>query len=189
MSNSEESYKAIINDLRERIKVLREEKLKLEDKLVNTLSKHSSHYDLTVSIPPDEERIYRNVISFIEKAKTQLIVATKSLSSDILNLILRRMNDLEDITIITNERHQISIEDSINCFDTLAATPKIHHISNSNMNCTFIITDKADVLLLSSPLLKAELNTKLNTALKISDERIVDQFWKFYKYHLPTFMR
>jgi len=132
-------YKSIIMDLQKKVKELREKNLKLEDKLLNTLSIQRENFKLTVSIPPDEERIYRVVMNFIKDTKKELIIITKSMSSDILDVVLEKLNDLEDITIVTNERHQIHIEDAIRCFDILASTPKIHHIINSNVNSIFII--------------------------------------------------
>ncbi|MHA1301959.1 MAG: hypothetical protein ACTSO9_21295 [Candidatus Helarchaeota archaeon] len=182
-------YKSIIMDLQKKVKELREKNLKLEDKLLNTLSIQRENFKLTVSIPPDEERIYRVVMNFIKDTKKELIIITKSMSSDILDVVLEKLNDLEDITIVTNERHQIHIEDAIRCFDILASTPKIHHIINSNVNSIFIIKDKKEIILLSCSLLKAELTTKLNTAFKIMDKKIVEELWKFYKNHLPSFMR
>ena len=147
------------------------------------------NYDLTVSVPPDEERIYRIVTNFIKSAKTSLVIVTKSLSSDIMAMILNRMDALEDITVVTNERHQIIIEDSLKCFDILETTPKIHHLYNSNVNSTFIIKDKKELLLLTSTLINADLKTKLNLSLEFKDPKMVEELWKFYKNHLPSFMR
>ncbi len=189
MAESSETYKAIIKDLQAKVKQLREEKLELEDKFVETLSTQRAHYMLTVSIPPDEERIYRVVKNFIQDAKTELIIVSKTLSSDILDMIIEKIGSLKTITVVTSERHQIHVEDNLKSFDTLASIPQIHHLMNSNVNSTFLIKDNEEVLLLSSKLVKAELTTLLNTGFKLMDPKIVETFFKFYKDHLPSFMR
>ena len=153
------------------------------------MAESKQNYKLTVSVPPDEERIYRIVTNFIKSAKNNLVLVTKSLSSDILAMILNKIDVLEDITVVTNERHQINIKDSLKCFDILEATPKIHHLYNSNVNSTFIIKDKVELLLLTSTLINADLKTKLNLSLEFKDPKIVQELWKFYKNHLPSFMR
>ena len=173
MTETFDSYKEIIENLQNKIKELREKNLKLEDKLINTISARSQNYHLTISVPPEEEKIHKLVINFINSSKIELKVVSKSISSDILDLILEKLDDLENISIITTKRHQMYGEDDIHSFDTLASIPKIHHFINPNFNSTFIIKDKKEILLISGVLKKSDFTSKLNIGLQISEKYIV----------------
>ncbi len=188
MSKTYGSYKELIINLQDRIKVLKEENLKLEDKLINILNIQSQNYFLTTSIPPNSKEIYKIVTNFIDESKIELIFASKFISSDILDLILKKLNELKNIFVITTKRNNIYEKDGIQSFDILASTPKINHFINPNINSTFIIKDKMEILLISGILTKIELISKLNTVFKISDQKIIEKYLKFYKNHLPSFM-
>ncbi len=189
MTETFDSYRTMIKNLQDKIKELREKNLKLEERLVKALSSHSQDFHLTISITPNDEKIYDLITNFINSSKTELIVASKSISLDILNMIIEKLDYLETISIITTERNQMYGEDTIQSFDILASIPKIHHIINPNINSSFIIKDKTDILLVSGILKKSELITKLNTGFKISDKAILEKYLKFYTDHLPSFMR
>lgn len=188
MTESFDSYKLMIKNLQNKIKELREQNLKLEDRVINILNQYNLNYDFITSTPPDEQ-IYNLVTDFIKNSKKELVIASKAISSDITDFIVNKITELDKIIVIQGERQQIQSEDSISSFDTLASTPRIQQIINPNLNSTFIIKDEKELILISSTLEKIEMITKFNVSLKVLESKILEKYLKFYKEHLPSFMR
>ncbi|NHI91433.1 MAG: hypothetical protein EAX96_02950 [Candidatus Lokiarchaeota archaeon] len=177
----------LVKNLQEKVFLLRKEKQELEDKIVNLLTRSTVQHLVNL---PNQFDLHNKLLELIESAKKELLIITPSFDQDFAHIIIKKWKELQqNLLLITLDRHLIFNSDNIKGYDFLISTNTLEIVNNPDINSTFIIIDRKQVIVLTTNLNKNEITKKFSIGVIFDEEQVATKFFKFFNEHLPTFMQ